>query len=136
MSDKRFLTCGALCGTGGMPTVARKPRAVIVGNSVFAGNAADQFRKLGWDVFSVAAADDLAEAVLAKKPNAVLLPAETGAESGHLIAAKLKKVKPKLKVVIVGAKHTPKADRFAKFVGATFAVEADGANKVVSAVVG
>lgn len=136
MSDKRILTCEAQCGSFGMAMVARKPRAVIVGNSVFAGNAADQFRKLGWDVFSVAEADDLAEAVLAKKPSAVLLPTETGAESGHLIAAKLKKLKPKLKVVLVGAKHTPKAERFAKFVGATFAVEADGASKVVSAVVG
>ena len=26
------------------------PRAVVVGNSVFAANAADQFRKYGWDV--------------------------------------------------------------------------------------
>jgi len=133
MSDKRILTCGALCGTGGM-AVARKPRAVIVGASVFSGNAADQFRKLGWDVFTVAAAADLAGAVLAKKPNAVLLPVETGAESGHLIAAKLRKAKPKLKVVLVDSNRAAEAERFAKFVGAAYAAESDGAAKVVAAV--
>jgi hypothetical protein len=136
MSDKRILTCGAQCGAGATGAVARKPRAVIVGNSVFAGNAADQFRKLGWDVFHVAADDDLAAAVLAKKPNAVLLPAETGTESGHLIAAKLRKAKPKMKVVLIAAARSAWAERFAKFVGATFAVESDGASKVVAAVVG
>jgi hypothetical protein len=136
MSDKRILTCGAQCGATGAGAVARKPRAVVVGNSVFAGNAADQFRKLGWDVCNIAASDDLAADVLAKKPNAVLLPAETGTESGHLIAAKLRKAKPKMKVVLIAAARSAWAERFAKFVGATLAVESDGANKVVAAVVG
>ena len=68
--------------------------------------------------------------------SAVLLPAETGAESGHLIAAKLKKAKPKLKVVLVGTERTPEAERFAKFVGATFAVESDGAGRVVAGIAG
>ena len=133
MSDKRILMCGAQCTTA---AVARKPRAVVVGNSTFAGNAADQFRKLGWEAFTIAAEDGLAPNVLAKKPNAVLLPVDAGAESGHLIAAKLRKVKPKLKVVLLGGKRTAEAERFAKFVGATFAVESDGAGKVVAVVTG
>jgi hypothetical protein len=133
MSDKGIFCCGSY---GGTAMVARKPRAVVVGNSVFTANAADQFRKLGWDVCTIASAADLAGAVMAKKPNAVLLPAETGAESGHLIAAKLKKAKPKLKVVLVGEKRSGEAERFAKFVGASFAVESDGASRVVAGITG
>jgi hypothetical protein len=133
MSDKRFFTCGL---QGGCALVARKPRAVLVGNSVFAANAADQFRKLGWDAFGIPAGDDLACAILARKPNAVLLPVETGGESGYLVAAKLKKAKPKLRVMLVGAARTPEAERFAKFVGAAFAAEAEGAGRAVSVVTG
>jgi hypothetical protein len=116
--------------------VARKPRAVVVGNSLFAANAADQFRKLGWEVCTITESDDLVGAVLAKKPSAVVLPAETDTESGHLIAAKLKKVKPKLRLVLVGAERTLEAERFAKFVGASFAVESDGAGRVVAGIAG
>jgi len=133
MSDRGIFCCG---GLGGTATVARKPRAVVVGNSVFAANAADQFRKYGWDVCILTRAEDLTSAVLAKKPNAVLLPSQTGVESGHLIAAKLKRAKPKLKVVLVDDKRSAEAERFARFVGASFAVEADGAGKVVSGIVG
>jgi len=133
MSDKGIFCCGT---HGGTATVARKPRAVVVGNSVFTANAADQFRKLGWDVCSIASADDLTGAVLARKPNAVLLPAETGTESGHLVAAKLKKARPKLKVVLVGEKPSGEAERFARFVGAGFAVESDGASRVVAGIAG
>jgi hypothetical protein len=109
---------------------------VVVGNSLFAANAADQFRKLGWDACTIVEGDDLACAVLAKKPSAVILPAETGPESGNLVAAKLKKAKPKLKVVLVGTERTLEAERFAKFVGASFAVEADGAGRVVAGIAG
>jgi hypothetical protein len=133
MSDRQIYCCGGQCGTA---MVARKPRAVVVGNSLFAANAADQFRKLSWDVCTIVNADDLARAVLAKKPNAVVLPIETGAESGHLIAAKLRKVKPKLRVVLVGAERTLEAERFARFVGATFAAEGDGAGRVVAGIAG
>jgi hypothetical protein len=133
MSNGRLFCSGPTCGP---VAVARKPRAVVVGNSLFAANAADQFRTHGWDAFTILNADDLAVAVLAKKPNAVLLPVETETESGHLIAAKLKKLKPKLKVVLVGDKRTAEAESFARFVGATLALESDGAGKVVSSVVG
>ena len=133
MSDRGIFCCGS---HGGAALVARKPRAVIVGNSLFAANAADQFRKLGWDVCTIVGGDDLACAVLARKPNAVLLPADTGTESGHLIAAKLRKAKPKLKVVLIGEKRSGEAERFAKFVGATFAAETDGASRVVAGITG
>jgi DNA-binding NarL/FixJ family response regulator len=133
MTDKRIYCCG---GDGGTATVARKPRAVVVGNSLFAANAADQFRRLGWDVCTIANADELATLVLAKKPNAVILPIQAGAESGHLVAAKLKKARPKLKVVLVAEKRSGEAERFAKFVGAGFAVESDGGGRVAAGIVG
>lgn len=133
MSSIQAICCGGRCGTA---AVAKKPRAVVVGNSLFAANAADQFRKLGWDVCTIAGADDLTCAVLAKKPNAVLLPTETGSESGHLVAAKLKKARPKLKVVLVGEKPSPQAERFARFVGAGYATEADGPARVVAGIAG
>jgi hypothetical protein len=133
MGNGQLYCCGSGCGTA---AVARKPRAVVVGNSLFAANAADQFRKLGWDVCTIVKGDDLASAVLAKKPSAVILPAETGAESGNLIAAKLKKAKPKLRVVLIGTERTLEAERFAKFVGASFAVEEDGASRVVAGIAG
>jgi hypothetical protein len=133
MRNGQYSCCGSSCGAA---TVARKPRAVVVGNSLFAANAADQFRKLGWDVCTIAKSDDLTGAVLAKKPSAVILPAEAGTESGHLIAAKLKKAKPKLKVVLVGSEHTLEAERFAKFVGASFALESEGAQRAVAGITG
>ena len=133
MSIMRMFCCGARDGTA---TVARKPRAVVVGNSLFAANAADQFRRLGWDVCLIPGGTDLACAVLAKKPNAVVLPEKTGAESGHLVAAKLRKAKPKLKVVLVGEKRSGEAERFARFVGAAFAAESDGACRVVAGITG
>jgi hypothetical protein len=133
MKNGQYHCCGSSCGTA---TVARKPRAVVVGNSLFAANAADQFRKLGWDVCTISKSNDVASAVLAKKPSAVILPAETDVESGHLIAAKLRKAKPKLKVALVGTERTLEAERFARFVGASFAVEADGAFRVVAGIAG
>lgn len=132
MNDRRYFSCGT---QGGAASVARKPRAVVVGNSVFAANAADQFRLLGWEVCTIGNCEDVARVVLSKKPSAVLLPAETAIESGHLIAAKMRRIRPRLKIVLVGEVHTPAAERFARFVGATYAVESDGAGKVVATLV-
>jgi len=133
MGNRGVICCG---GHGNTATVARKPRAVVVGNSLFAANAADQFRRYGWDVCAIAGGHDLASAVLAKKPNAVLLPTQTDAESGHLVAAKLKRARPKLKVVLIDDRRSSDAERFARFVGASFATVADGAGRVVAGIVG
>jgi hypothetical protein len=125
MSDKRQFT------TGGVAT-ARKPRLVVVCGA--GGKAAEQFRKLDWDVCAVPAGEDIACAVLARRPNVVIVPAETGWESGYLLAAKLRKAKPKLRVILVAPTRTPEAERFAQFVGATLVAETDGPGRLVSAV--
>jgi hypothetical protein len=47
----------------------------------------------------------------------------------------LLQTQPELKVVVVGAERTAKRERFAEFVGASFATEDDGVNELVSSVV-
>ena len=119
----------------GMATAtARKPRAVLVGKTGSA-SVSDQLRKLDWDVMTVPTSENLACAVLARKPSVVVLPLGLDGESGFLVAAKLQATKRKLRVVLVGATRTPEAERFAKFVGAAFVAETDGVGKLVNAVV-
>ena len=66
----------------------------------------------------------------------MVLPVETGWESGYLVAAKLRAAKRKLKVVLVAPQRTDEAERFARFVGATLVADADGAAKVLNAMTG
>jgi hypothetical protein len=127
MSDKRDL-----CSSG-VATV-RKPRLVLVGT--VAGKLSDAFRKLDWDLYSVPAGSEIACSVLARRPSAVILPIETGWESGYLLAAKLRSAKPKLKVVLVTPTRHPEAERFARFVGAALVAETDGTNRLVRSVTG
>jgi hypothetical protein len=127
MNDKR------LHNSGGVAT-ARKPRLVTVGS--FAGRAADSFRTRDWDVCPVSAGSDLVCAIMGRRPSAVVLPVETGWESGYLIAAKLRKVKPRLRIVLVANARKPGDDRFARFVGATLVAEADGIGRLVNTVMG
>jgi hypothetical protein len=127
MSDKRQLTSG---GTA----TARKPRVVLVGS--VAGKMAETLRNLDCDVFTVSPGADLACTVLSRRPTVAVLPVETDYESGYLVAAKLRKAKSKLKVVLVAPKRTPEIERFARFVGASLVVEADVTNRLVSAVSG
>ena len=128
MSDKRQ------CDHGGMATV-RKPRVVLVGG---AGSAAARlrFQQLGWDALHLPAGSDLVPAVLARRPLAVLLPIDTGWESGYLLAFKLKKARPRLRVALVAPTREPGAERFARFVGATLLAETDPPARWVSAVAG
>ncbi len=125
MSDKRVL--GATMAT------ARKPRAVLVG---MAGcdSLVSQLRKVEWDVITMPSGDELACTVLARKPTVVVLPVGLDWESGFLVAAKLQASKRKPKVVLVATTRTPEAERFAKFVGATFVAVSDGVAKLVEAV--
>ena len=97
---------------------------------------AEQLRKLDWEVLTVPAGDDLACAVLARKPSVVVLPAETGWESGYLVAAKLRASRKKLRVVLVTPTRTSDGERFAKFVGAALVAEPEGTAKLATAVTG
>jgi hypothetical protein len=122
MSDKRQINQGGVC-------TIRKPRVVLVGG-VGDKRLTEQLRALDWDVASVPAGDDLACSVLARRPSAVVLPVETGWESGYLLAAKLRKAKPKLKVVLVAANRSFISERFARFVGATLLTESEIATRL------
>ncbi|MCI0703655.1 MAG: hypothetical protein L0241_21460 [Planctomycetia bacterium] len=116
-----------------------KPRAakrvVLAGGFAFGSTVADQFRKLGWEVFTVPAEHDIHATAAETNPHAVLLPEMAGDESGYLACAKLRQTLPEVKVVVVGNERTGARERLAKFVGASFVTEADGVCKLVNAVV-
>ncbi|MBA4065237.1 MAG: hypothetical protein C0501_16300 [Isosphaera sp.] len=105
--------CGAVA-------TARRPRAVVVGGAR-RGRVADRFRELGWEVTPVTAGAGLACGILSlvRKPAVVVLPVDTGWESGYLVAAKLRAARPGLRVILVAPARTPWTERFARFVGAT-----------------
>lgn len=126
MSDKRQLSTAAVA-------TIRKPRAVLVGGA-FCARVAEQLSKLDWEAVNVPASDELTCAIMARKPSVVVLPVDTGWESGYLVAAKLRAAKRKLKVVLILPTRTPKAERFAKFVGATLVTSNEGTAKLINAV--
>jgi hypothetical protein len=116
----------------------RPPRAsrrvVLVGRFKLGAKVADRFRKLGWEVHTVAGEHDLHAAAARTDPHAIVLLEDAGAESGYLACAKLRQTQPELKVVVVGPEWSLRRERFAEFVGATFATE-DDVDELVNAVV-
>jgi len=108
---------------------------VLAGRFKLGLKVADQFRKLGWEVFTVAADHDIHAAAAETNPHAILLLEDAGDESGYLACAKLRYTLPNLKVVVVGEERTPQRERFAEFVGASFATEANGVTELLAAVV-
>lgn len=119
-------------GGGAVLSKAQKvPRAIVAG--VFE-DVADHFRLLGWDVCAPATAEDAARIAFRKNAAVIVLPAETGCESGFLTAAKLRKAKPKAKLVLVGAERNETAERLAKFVGATFVAAPTAVDEVAKLV--
>jgi biotin carboxylase len=109
-------------------------RVVLAGRFKIGAKVADHFQKLGWEVFTITTEHDVHATVAETNPHAILLLEDAGDESGYLASAKLLQTQPELKVVVVGAERTGKRERFAEFVGASFATEADGVNELVSAV--
>lgn len=110
-----------------------KRRVVLAGRFALGATVADQFRKLGWEVTTVAADHDVHAATAEVEPHAVLLPEYAGDESGYLACAKLLQSCPELRVVVVGETRTPARERLAAFVGAAFVAETDGATGLVNA---
>jgi len=125
MNDKRQFSQGSVA-------TARKPRLVIAGSIGFMGRATCQLQMRGWEIVNVSATDAV-RAALTRKPTAMLLPEETGTETGYLIAAKVLEARRKTKVVVVGTKRTQEAERFAHFVGAGFVAESDGVGHLLAA---
>lgn len=108
----------------------KAPRLVLGSGSAFAELMAEALRTRGWDVHT-AKAEETVKAAIRKNPAAVVIPV-AGTESGYLTAAKIRKAKPKLKVVLVG-ERTAKAEKLARFVGAEFAAETDGVGGLLTA---
>jgi hypothetical protein len=125
MNEKR-LFC-----QGGVAT-ARKPRLVVAGAIGVVGKATEQLHMHGWEIVNVPSMDAV-RAALTRKPTVMLLPEDTGMESGYLVAAKIHEAKHKLKVVLVAPKRTLVAERFARFVGAGFVAESDGVSRLLAA---
>lgn len=114
------------------PSRAAK-RVVLAGRFTLGAKVAEQFRTLGWEVFTVATDHDVHAAAAETAPHAVLILEDAGDESGYLACAKLLQTRPELKVVVVGAERTPERERLAEFVGASFVTEADGVCGLVNA---
>ncbi len=108
-------------------------RVVLAGRFALSTVVADQFRKLGWEVHTVAADHDVHAVAAETEPHAILIP-ELAGESGYLACVKLLRTQPDLKVVVIGTERTARRERFAEFVGAEFVTESDGVNGLVAAV--
>ncbi|HEY3789722.1 MAG TPA: hypothetical protein VGL71_12750, partial [Urbifossiella sp.] len=108
----------------------RAPRVVLAGGPGFAAGAAEYLYLMGMDVCSAASSADLHALAIRPRTAAIVLPVEAGGESGFLTCAKLKYTRPKLKFVLIGD-PSPYSERFARFVGAGFATEADAADAVL-----
>ena len=125
MNDKRQFSQATVA-------TARKPRLVVAGSIGSLGRATSQLQMHGWEIVNVPATDAV-RAVVTRKPTAMLLPEETGEETGYLIAAKVLEARRKTKVVLIGAKRTHEAERFACFIGARFVAESDGVSHLLAA---
>jgi len=122
---------GGCCGLIREKDAKRKaPRVVLAGGPDFAVRAAEYLYLMGLDVCSVNGPDHLHALAVRSRTAAVVLPVEAGGESGFLTCAKLRLSRPKLKVVLVG-EPTHRSQRFARFLGAGFATEADAADAVL-----
>ena len=107
---------------------------VLAGRFKLGAKVAERFRKLGWEVHTVTSDHDVHAAAAETDPHAILVLEDAGLESGYLACAKLRHTQPDMKVVVVGTEWTPERERFADFVGATFATE-DDVDGLVNAVV-
>lgn len=129
VNDNLFNSGGG-CGLARSRDGAKRKRLLLGGGPGFGVRTADALRRLGWDVCTVAPGADLPSLALRKNPVAVVLPVEAAGESGFLTCAKLRLMRPRLRVVLVG-KPTPGAERFAGFVGAGFATDATATDAVL-----
>ena len=131
MSDSVFGTgsgCGLARSKDGVKQKA--PRVLVGGGPGFALQVAGELRLNGWDICTAATGDDLHTLAVRKNPTAILIPVEACGESGFLTCAKIRLMRPKLSVVLVG-EPTAGAERLARFVGAGFATEATAADMVM-----
>jgi DNA-binding response OmpR family regulator len=118
---------------------AKQPgRGVVLAlpDSPLATATAERLRESGWQVYRAATAEEARRLVGRYAPEAVVLPAEGGGESGWLTCAKLLRARPRLRVVLVGERSVA-GPRLARFVGATGLVPPSaGADELAARVTG
>ncbi|MBY0515134.1 MAG: hypothetical protein K2P78_14670 [Gemmataceae bacterium] len=130
----------SVCKKGGRVTAAGRfgpegvrrtaPRAVLAGPAL-PDTIADQLRARGWDVRTAATPAEAAALAVETNPTAVVLPAEADGESGYLVCAKLRRARPRVRLVLVGETRTDRDARLARFVGATLVAGAAAADAVI-----
>lgn len=126
-----MLNHGGGCGTlRGKDAKRKAPRVVLAGGPGFAVRAAEYLYLMGLDVISAGSAEALHSLANRSRTAAVVLPVESTSESGFLTCAKLRIVRPKLKVVLVGS-PTARSLKFARFLGVDLATEADAGDAVM-----
>jgi hypothetical protein len=129
------MTCNPFNHSGGRKlrekdAKRKAPRVVLAGGPGFAERAAQYLDLMGLDVCLANTPEDLHRLAIRPRTAAIVLPVEAGGESGFLTCAKLRLTRPKLKLVLVGD-LTPRDQRFAGFVGAGVATEAEAADTVL-----
>jgi hypothetical protein len=124
----------ATCLLGQTGSRRTTPRVVLAGPAL-TDTIAGRLRALGWNVCVAATVGEAAILARATNPTAVVLPAEADdGESGYLVCAKLRRARPRLKLVLVAEAQTPRDVRLARFVGATLATGATAADEVAKLV--
>lgn len=119
----------AICLSGDVGGRLKAPR-VVLAETALNDTIAEQLRRFGFDVRTATTSDEAVMLALEANPTAVVLPTEThDSESGYLVCAKLRRARPRLKLVLVGSQRTPADERLARFVGATLVT---GASEVVN----
>ena len=112
----------------GAATVARRPEnrpkpariVLALGHAPRQRAFQELFQAHGWEVLVVSSANEARRWARKSRTIATLLLDEPhDDESGWLTCRKLLLEKPNHRVVIVGTKFKPNAERFARFVGAT-----------------
>ena len=103
------------------PAKIAKPARIVLalGNAPQQRLIQEMFQANGWEVLVVHSPDEARRWARKSRTVATLLVDEPAKhESGWLTCAKLLAEKPKHRVVILGTKATPQAERLAAFVGA------------------
>ncbi|QDU22043.1 hypothetical protein [Urbifossiella limnaea] len=121
---------GSPGGCGLASPKKRAARVVVGGGAGFAARTAERFLARGVDVCTAIALDELHAIATRKNPTAVILPVEAAGESGYLTCAKLRLMRPRMRVILVG-EASARAENLARFVGARFATETTAADVVL-----
>jgi CheY-like chemotaxis protein len=118
-----------------MSTAARPAvrRLVLAhADAVYAGQAARQFRALGWEVHLASSGPQARQLAQQLRPQAIVLGTELPEESGWLTCAKLARARAGARVILVADRLTPTGQRFTTFVGAHALVAADAGPRALA----